>query len=148
MISFILAGIMFLITIVLFFRLNISKVFGDITGKTARKAIKNINDQNARSTGDKSYKSRPQSIKKEKPNDKASSLESPVVQKSQENTTVLYNNDNVTTVLYNDSCANTNSDITGPLEGLNYTNTKDEDYNQQFQLELDITYIHTNEIIL
>lgn len=38
--------VLFLVTVLLFFVLRIPKAFGDITGRTARKAIKSINEQN------------------------------------------------------------------------------------------------------
>ena len=46
---------MLLVTVILFFALKIPKVIGDLTGYTARKAIKNIRDQNE-DTGNKTYK--------------------------------------------------------------------------------------------
>ena len=51
-----LAGIMLLVSLLLFFLLHIPAVIGDLTGATARKAIANIRSQNTRS-GDKTYKS-------------------------------------------------------------------------------------------
>lgn len=38
--------ILFLLTVILFFALKIPRAFGDITGLSRRKAIKNINEQN------------------------------------------------------------------------------------------------------
>lgn len=55
LISFIVAGILFLITIALFFLLDVPKLIGDISGSTARKAIEAIRQQNE-STGNKAYK--------------------------------------------------------------------------------------------
>lgn len=40
--------IFFLLTVILFFALRIPRAFGDITGLTRKKAIKNINKQNER----------------------------------------------------------------------------------------------------
>lgn len=40
--------VFFLITILLFFVLKIPKAFGDITGRTAKKAIQSINEENER----------------------------------------------------------------------------------------------------
>ena len=51
----VLAGIMLVVSVLLFFLLNIPHVFGDLTGRNARKAIENIRNQNA-SSGDKLYK--------------------------------------------------------------------------------------------
>ena len=51
----ILCGIMFVVSILVFIFLKIPKVISDLTGATARKAIKNIREQNEAS-GDKGYK--------------------------------------------------------------------------------------------
>lgn len=51
----ILGGVMLAVSVVLFFVLKIPKVIGDLSGATARKAIKNIREQNEAS-GDKIYK--------------------------------------------------------------------------------------------
>ena len=52
----VLAGIMLLVSLLLFFLLHIPAVIGDLTGATARKAIEDIRNQNTK-TGDKTYKS-------------------------------------------------------------------------------------------
>lgn len=51
----ILSGIMLVVSILVFILLKIPKVISDLSGATARKAIKNIREQNAAS-GDKGYK--------------------------------------------------------------------------------------------
>ena len=51
----ILCGVMLAVAILLFILLKIPQVIGDLSGATARKAIKNIREQNERS-GDKAYK--------------------------------------------------------------------------------------------
>lgn len=51
----ILCGIMFVVSVLLFILLKIPKVISDLTGATARKAIKSIREQNEAS-GDKAYK--------------------------------------------------------------------------------------------
>ncbi len=58
LISYIVAGVFALVSVALFFFLDIKKVVGDITGATARKAIKKIREQNEES-GDKAYKPSP-----------------------------------------------------------------------------------------
>lgn len=55
LIAAILCAVMFVVTIVLFIVLKIPKVISDLSGATARKAIKNIREQNERS-GNKNYK--------------------------------------------------------------------------------------------
>lgn len=51
----VLCGIMLAVSIILFILLKIPKVISDLSGATARKAIKNIREQNEAS-GDKGYK--------------------------------------------------------------------------------------------
>ena len=51
----ILAGIMFAVSVLVFFLLKIPTVIGDLTGANARKAIENIRSHNE-STGDKTYR--------------------------------------------------------------------------------------------
>lgn len=70
-IAFIAAAVIFLVAVALFFLLDIPKVFGDVTGYTARKAIKNIREQNE-ITGDKAYKPSPVNAARGKVTDKIS----------------------------------------------------------------------------
>ncbi len=51
----IMCGVMLVVSIILFIVLKIPKVIGDLSGATARKAIRNIREQNEAS-GDKSHK--------------------------------------------------------------------------------------------
>lgn len=55
LIAYVVAGIFLIISIVLFFVLDVRKLVGDISGATARKAIEDIRRQNEQS-GDKAYK--------------------------------------------------------------------------------------------
>lgn len=55
LISGILCGIMFAVSIILFIVFNIPKIINDLTGATARRAIKSIREQNEAS-GDKSHR--------------------------------------------------------------------------------------------
>jgi hypothetical protein len=52
---YIVAGVLFLVGIVLFFLLDVPKLYGDVSGRTAKKAIEAIRQQNE-STGNKAYK--------------------------------------------------------------------------------------------
>ncbi len=49
-----LCCVMFLVSVVLFFVLNIPKIISDLSGRTAKKAIQDIREQNEK-TGNKSY---------------------------------------------------------------------------------------------
>lgn len=55
LIAYILAGIFFLIALVLFFHFRILELIGDISGANAKRAIESIRQQNA-SSGDKAYR--------------------------------------------------------------------------------------------
>lgn len=55
LVSFIIAGVLLLVGIALFFLLDVPKLYGDISGRTAKKAIEAIRQQNETS-GDKAYK--------------------------------------------------------------------------------------------
>lgn len=52
---YIVAGVLFLVGAALFFLLDVPKLYGDVSGRTARKAIEAIRQQNE-STGNKAYK--------------------------------------------------------------------------------------------
>jgi len=68
-VSYIVAGVLLLVAIALFFLLDVPKLFGDISGATARKAIESIRQQNE-STGDKAYKPSPVNAERGKLTDK------------------------------------------------------------------------------
>ena len=55
LISFIVAGVLFLVAVALFFLLDVPKLYGDVSGRTAKKAIEEIRQQNEGS-GNKAYK--------------------------------------------------------------------------------------------
>lgn len=71
MVSFILAGVLFLVAAALFFLLDIRRVIGDVSGSTARKAIENIRQQNEE-TGNKAYKPSPVNMSRGRVTDKIS----------------------------------------------------------------------------
>ena len=55
LICFIISGLFFVLSVVLFFVLDMVKVIGDLTGHTAKREIENIRSQNQK-TGNKAYK--------------------------------------------------------------------------------------------
>ena len=55
LVAYIAAGVLFLVAVALFFLLDVPKLYGDVSGRTARKAIEAIRQQNE-STGNKAYK--------------------------------------------------------------------------------------------
>ena len=52
LICFIISGLFFVLSVVLFFVLDMVKVIGDLTGHTAKREIENIRSQNQK-TGNK-----------------------------------------------------------------------------------------------
>lgn len=148
-------GIFFAISAVLFFVLRIPKVISDLTGRTARKAIENIRLQNEQS-GNKTYQSSAVNLQRGKLTDKISKSgrlvpreETPFgtgmitekistqqldVETSAEETSLLETAEE-TTVLFSDS---------GETTVLN----ADEQGSQVFAVEYEITFIHTNEVIV
>ena len=55
LVAYIAAGVLFLVAVALFFLLDVPKLYGDVSGRTAKKAIEAIPQQNE-STGNKAYK--------------------------------------------------------------------------------------------
>lgn len=56
--AFVIAAVLFAAAIAIFFLFNIPKVFGEVSGLTARKSIENIRQQNEQ-TGNKAYRPSP-----------------------------------------------------------------------------------------
>lgn len=71
-VAFALAGVMLVVAVVLFFVLNIPRVFGEVSGSTAKKAIEDIRKQNE-TTGNKAYKPSPVNQQRGKITEKISS---------------------------------------------------------------------------
>ena len=164
----ILAGIMFAVSVLVFFLLKIPTVIGDLTGANARKAIENIRNQNE-STGDKTYRSSQVNRERGKLTDKISPSGRLIKDPSHSlhgamgtekiSTQELHPEDvtNETTVL---TGANETTVLTGELAGGNETtvlsneNPANENtvlnaqtFSNAFVIEYEITYIHTDEII-
>lgn len=55
LIAYVIAGVLFIVAIILFFAMNVPLLIGDLSGANARKAIESIRQQNE-STGEKTYK--------------------------------------------------------------------------------------------
>lgn len=149
----ILCGAMLITSILLFILLKIPKVIGDLTGRTARKAIENIRNQNE-SSGDKTYRSSLVNQERGKLTDKISPsgrlMKNPTdilggamatekigTQQLVSDETAVLDSGNETTVL------------TGELSSGNETTvlSQEDIPNNVFEIEYEITYIHTNEVI-
>lgn len=175
LVSYILAGVCFLLCIALFFLLDVPKLFGDVTGSNAKKAIESIRQQNEY-TGDKAYKPSAVNVARGKVTDKISpsgrlqsknsltvavGTEKFSTAKLQPNnettvlsseTTVLSNASNETTVL------STNSNETTVLSNVEmYTETTvlDQadapdysfDNSSIFEIETELMFVGSSEII-
>lgn len=70
-IAAIVAAVMLIVTVLLFFLFKIPSVIGDLSGATARKAIKEIREQNEK-TGDKGYSPSAYNVQRGKVTDKIS----------------------------------------------------------------------------
>ncbi len=165
-IAAILCGIMLIVSVLVFIFLKIPKVISDLSGATARKAIKKIREQNE-ATGDKGYKVSAFNEARGKITDKISpsgkvnhqhqgqmaginttkiSTQKLQEENATEQTTVL-DVRNETTVLDNEGSGETTvlSMAVVPDET---TVLNEKIYDSVFTVEFEITYIHTNEIIL
>lgn len=176
----ILAAILFIISVILFFVLKIPSVIGDLSGATARKAIEDIRNQNE-TTGEKVYKSSLVNRERGKLTDKISpsgnliknpsggiwgamTTEKISTQKLSEDaaneTTVLSSNEttvlgggNETTVLGGNETTVLNGGETTLLDSMpvmNETSLLSPDMMPSgiFEIEYEITFIHTTEVIV
>ena len=171
----ILAGILLLVTVLLFVVLKIPTVIGDLTGATARKAIANIRNQNEIS-GDKTYKSSKVNNERGKLTEKISmsgnligrgngviagamATEKISTQKLEsyqpaDETSVLAMDGNETTVLNMGANETTVLNMMGGETellsgGMFYGETTVLESVQAgiFEVEYEITFIHTDEVI-
>lgn len=160
----ILCGIMFVVSVLLFVFLKVPKLISDLSGRTAKKAIKNIREQNE-ITGDKYHKISAFNEARGKLTDKISPS-GQLQRKRQEvnfgiNTTKIsaqeftYDEQNSETTIL----ATNETSVLEPLSGAttvltqvdNETTTVIERQTRcesnNFVVEFEITLIHTNEII-
>lgn len=164
----VLCGLMFVVSVLLFILLKIPKVIGDLSGVTAKKAIENIRNQNE-SSGDKTYKSSHVNKERGKITDKISpsgrlirnhtaqvgamATEKIGTQRLAANETTVLGSENETTVLTGDlgGASNETTVLTGDLGGMaNETTVLNQmgAADTEFRIEYEITYIHTQEIIV
>lgn len=153
------SGIMFAVSIVLFFTLKIPKVISDLTGRTARRAIEDIRLQNERS-GDKTYKSSAVNLQRGKLTDKISPSGRLMRREASPFGTGVITEKISTQRL----APGEGPDETTVLAPANETTVLDAGYGettvlqvdaaasaapmvQGFEIEYEITYIHTNEVI-
>ena len=152
----ILCGVMLVVSIILFILLKIPKVISDLSGATARKAIKNIREQNEAS-GNKAYKVSAFNEARGKLTDKISPSGNVIHQHQAQmrgidttkiSTQELQSEEHAseTTVLDNTGAGETSVLSEGMISG--ETTVLSEATNDSvFTIEYEITFIHTNEII-
>lgn len=166
-----LSILMLIASVVLFFVLKIPKVIGDLTGRTARKAIEDIRKQNEQS-GDKTYRSSAVNRQRGKLTDKISKsgrlekrAESPfgtgvITEQLSGKAAPVANETTVlseeTTVLSNETTVLANE--TTVLEPVSMETTvltseaapvqAAQSVAPRFQVEYEITFVHTREVIV
>lgn len=161
----VLCGITLVVSVLLFILLKIPKVICDLSGATARKAIKNIREQNEAS-GTKAYKASPINEARGKLTDKISPSGNVIQQhkaqmlgvnttkiNTQElpvndlsNPTTLLEANDSTTVLDNANIGET-AILSEPASSGETTVLSEGSGDASFSIEYEITFIHTNEII-
>ncbi len=162
----ILSGVALLVSILIFVLLNIPKVISDLSGATARKAIKNIREQNE-ATGDKSYKVSAFNEARGKLTDKISPSGNVIQQhyaqmrlgidttkiETQElefdeaaNQTSVLENYNETTILDQPTAGETSvlNEVQYEMKAVDSSVVETAD---TFIIEKDITFIHSDEVI-
>lgn len=145
----IFSAIMFVVTALVFIFSRIPTVIGDLTGSNARKAIENIRSLNE-STGNKTYRTSYVNKERGKITDKISpsgsliknpshSLHGAMETEKISTDKLAYVEGNETTVL---------SPETTVLDVSDETTVLSQQTEEQFIIEYEITYIHTDEIIV
>lgn len=161
----ILAGIMLVVSVLVFFLMKIPTVIGDLTGANARKAIENIRNHNE-STGDKTYRSSQVNQERGKLTDKISpsgrlikdpSLSLHGAMGTEKISTQQLHHEEVaseTTVLTGELTGGSETTVlTGELTGESENHGNEttvlnaQTFSNEFVIEYEITYIHTDEVI-
>lgn len=158
----ILAGIMLVVSVLVFILLKIPTVIGDLTGANARKAIENIRSHNER-TGDKTYLTSPVNRERGKITDKISpsgrimetsayslhgAMATEKISTQRLNSSEVSSNE--TTVL-SDELSRSASETTvlsqAGIGGNETTVLNAQTLGNEFVIEYEITYVHTDEVI-
>ncbi len=126
-ISACLSGVMFVVSVFLFFRFNIIKIIGDITGVTAKRAINDIRSHNVQPRGKKAFTLGLVNSARVKLTDEITDSEKTMY--STLGSQMPADMDRVNTQKLDDTGETT---VIAPV---------------YFEVEYDITYIHTSEVI-
>ena len=162
---FVIAAISLLAAIYTFIRFNIPQVIGELSGRTARKSIAQMRDENAKS-GNKAHRPSPAAVERGKLTDKIEEKPKPspkAEKKAGENATVALKNsiydDNATVPLKNQAPGEQTDILSDGTEFLadNETTVLNGDTPQPsvtqnvktdgFEVIKSIVLIHTNETI-
>lgn len=160
-------GVLFVVTLTLFFVLRIPKIVSDLSGRTARKGIENIRMQNEQ-TGDKTYRSSPVNLQRGKLTDKISpsgrlvpradtpfgtgtitqKISTQKIPQNGGNETTVLPDGNETTVRADETTV-LNEQPTPPNAYYGETSVLNMPVQtaQIFEVEYEITFIHTAEVI-
>ncbi len=143
-----LAVLMLIISVILFFVYRIPSVVGDLTGRTARKAIEDIRNQNE-SSGNKVYKTSHVNRQRGKLTDKISPSGNLIKNPSEEIGGAMSTEKISTQELPAEETTVLGvADETTVLEQIaDETTVLAPTNNVRFVIEYEITYIHTDEVI-
>lgn len=165
LVSFIIAGVLLLLGIALFFLLDVPKLYGDISGRSAKKAIEAIRQQNE-SSGNKAYKPSAVNAERGKLTDKIShsgsivgktsgsgisvgteKLHTDVLAAKANETTVLNGESNETTVLEHQGAAGETTVLAQNQVGVNSDNSATVPANSVFTVDVEMSFTGSSEII-
>lgn len=165
LVSFIIAGVLLLLGIALFFLLDVPKLYGDISGRTAKKAIEAIRQQNE-SSGNKAYKPSAVNAERGKLTDKIShsgsvvgktsgsgisvgteKLHTDVLTAKANETTVLNNGSSETTVLEHQGGAGETTVLAQNQVGVNSDEPANIPASSGFTVDVEMSFTGSSEII-
>lgn len=149
MIAFVLAGISFILAVFFWFKFDIPNVYGDLSGRNARKSIEQMRANNQKA-GNQSYRSSPINVARGK-------LTSPMTTsdlKTKKTEHEEADTDPLTDVLSTNKAVDISSATTVSLEEECETELLEFEPIEKIQIKSkklkmidEIIYIHTNEII-
>lgn len=165
LVSFIIAGVLLLLGIALFFLLDVPKLYGDISGRTAKKAIEAIRQQNE-SSGNKAYKPSAVNAERGKLTDKIShsgsvvgktsgsgisvgteKLHTDVLTAKANETTVLNNGSSETSVLEHQGGAGETTILAQNQVGVNSDESANIPASSGFTVDVEMSFTGSSEII-
>lgn len=165
LVSFIIAGVLLLLGIALFFLLDVPKLYGDISGRTAKKAIEAIRQQ-YESSGNKAYKPSAVNAERGKLTDKIShsgsvvgktsgsgisvgteKLHTDVLTAKANETTVLNNGSSETTVLEHQGGAGETTVLAQNQVGVNSDESANIPASSGFTVDVEMSFTGSSEII-